>query len=164
MNSASGTFSVFARPGPVPVRLVQPVPGKTRASCDGKRGKRLLCSPNEDFGRGTKEELGIFEALFKGVSTQFGTRTIEKSFEKPECFFCQSLQNLRLGSINFVRKEKRLFDPVAWSRSIMLGFRQTHHLDRSCCVFDRHIIWLDHVVFDRHIFWLDHVVFSTDAP
>jgi hypothetical protein len=40
-----------------------------------------LCFPNEDFGRGTKEELRIFEALFKGVSTQLRARTIEKSFE-----------------------------------------------------------------------------------
>jgi hypothetical protein len=45
---------------------------------------------------GTKEALRIFEALFKGVSTQLGARTIEKSFENPELFFCQSLQNLRL--------------------------------------------------------------------
>ncbi len=37
------------------------------------------------------------------------------------------------------------------SRSIMLCFRQTHHhLDRSYCVFDRHIS-------------IDHVVFSTDT-
>ena len=45
----------------------------------------------------TKRRFWIFEALFKGVSTQFGARTIEKSFENQEFFFCQSLQNLRLG-------------------------------------------------------------------
>jgi hypothetical protein len=43
----------------------------------------------------------IFEALFKGESTRFGPRTIEKSVENPHFIFCSSLQNLRLGSINF---------------------------------------------------------------
>jgi len=47
----------------------------------------------------TKEEIRIFEALFKGVSTRFGLRTIEKCFENPDFFFCHSFQNLRLGSI-----------------------------------------------------------------
>jgi len=48
---------------------------------------------------GTKEEIRIFEALFKGVSTRFGLRTIEKSIENPDFLFCSSFQNLRLGSI-----------------------------------------------------------------
>ncbi len=37
--------------------------------------------------------------------------------------------------------------------NIMLCFRQTHHLDRSCCVAG---------AFDRHLISIDHVVFSTD--
>ena len=41
----------------------------------------------------------MFEALFKGVSTRFGLRTIEKSVENPDFIFCSSFQNLRLGSI-----------------------------------------------------------------
>jgi hypothetical protein len=35
---------------------------------------------------GTKEELLIFEALFKCVSSRFGLRTIEKCFENPGFF------------------------------------------------------------------------------
>jgi hypothetical protein len=49
----------------------------------------------------TKDEMRIFEALFKGGSTQFGPRTIEKCFENPHFIFCYSFQNLRLGSIKF---------------------------------------------------------------
>jgi hypothetical protein len=45
----------------------------------------------------------IFNALFKGVSTQFGPCSIEKSVENPDIIFCSSFQNLRLGSINFVK-------------------------------------------------------------
>jgi len=48
---------------------------------------------------GTKDEIRIFEALFKGVSTRFGLRTIENSVENPDFIFCSSFQNLRLGSI-----------------------------------------------------------------
>ena len=49
----------------------------------------------------TKDEIRISkEALFKGVSTRFGLRTIEKSIENPDFIFCSSFQNPRLGSIN----------------------------------------------------------------
>ncbi len=48
---------------------------------------------------GTKDEIRIFEELFKGVSTRFGLRTIEKSVENPDFIFCSPFQNLRLGSI-----------------------------------------------------------------
>jgi hypothetical protein len=47
----------------------------------------------------TKDEMRLFEALFKGVSTRFWLRTIENPFENQEVIFCQSFQNLRLGSI-----------------------------------------------------------------
>jgi hypothetical protein len=51
---------------------------------------------------GTKDEIRISkEALFKGVSTRLGLRTIEKAMENPDFVFCQSFQNLRLGSITF---------------------------------------------------------------
>jgi hypothetical protein len=50
---------------------------------------------------GTKEEIRIFEALFKGVSTRFGLRIVEKSIENLDFICCQSFQNLRLGSIKF---------------------------------------------------------------
>jgi hypothetical protein len=49
---------------------------------------------------GTKNEIRIFEALFMGVSTRFGLGNIEKSVENMDFIFCQSFQNLRLGSIN----------------------------------------------------------------
>jgi hypothetical protein len=41
----------------------------------------------------------IFEALFKGVSTQFGPRAIEMSIENPHLIFCSAFQNLRLGGV-----------------------------------------------------------------
>jgi hypothetical protein len=43
----------------------------------------------------------MFEALFKGVSTLFGLRTIEKSVENLDFIFCSAFQNFRLGSVNF---------------------------------------------------------------
>ncbi len=53
---------------------------------------------------GTKNEIRISkEALFKGVSTRFGLRTIEKSVENLDFVLCSSFQNLRLGSIKLVR-------------------------------------------------------------
>ena len=59
--------------------------------------------PNEDLEGLTKEEIRIFEALLKGVSTRFGLRTIAKYIENLDFIFCQSFQNLRLGSIKFDR-------------------------------------------------------------
>ena len=45
------------------------------------------------------------------------------------------------------RRESATPCNMAWYKCrIMLCFRQTHHLDCSCCVFDRHIIWIEHVV------------------
>jgi hypothetical protein len=49
---------------------------------------------------GTKDEIRIFAALFKGVSTRFGLLTVEKCCENPDFIFCSSFQNLRLGSIH----------------------------------------------------------------
>jgi hypothetical protein len=47
----------------------------------------------------SNDEIRTFEAPFKGVSTRFGQRTIEKCFENPDLIFCSSFQKLRLGSI-----------------------------------------------------------------
>jgi hypothetical protein len=56
---------------------------------------------------GTKEEIRISkEALFKGVSTRFGLRTVEKYIENPDVICCSSFQNLRMGSINLHRDVK----------------------------------------------------------
>jgi hypothetical protein len=52
---------------------------------------------------GTKDEIRMFEALFKGVSTRFGKIATEKSVENPDFIFCSSFQNLRLGSIYLTR-------------------------------------------------------------
>ena len=60
------------------------------------------CSPNEDVGSVNKKmKCGFSKDCSKDVSTQFGTRTFEKSVEKPDFFICSSFQNLRLGSIGF---------------------------------------------------------------
>ena len=59
----------------------------------------------------TKGEIKIFDIPFKGVSTRFGLQTIEKYIENLDFIFCQSFQNLRLGSIHFdknVNHESRL--------------------------------------------------------
>ncbi len=53
---------------------------------------------------GTKDEIQIFEALFKGVSTRFGLRIVEKSVENPDFIFCSSFPHLRLRSINIVTR------------------------------------------------------------
>jgi hypothetical protein len=47
----------------------------------------------------TKGEIKIFDIHLKGVSTRFGLQTIEKYIENLDFIFCQSFQNLRLGSI-----------------------------------------------------------------
>jgi hypothetical protein len=52
---------------------------------------------NEDLGRMNKDTIRIStEALFKGVSTRFGLRTIEKYIENLDFIFCSSFPNLRL--------------------------------------------------------------------
>ncbi len=57
---------------------------------------------------GTKDEMRISkEALFKGVSAQFGTRAIEKTLETPHLIFCSAFQNLRLGGVKLGRMHKR---------------------------------------------------------
>jgi hypothetical protein len=61
--------------------------------------RQMYPSQTKILEGGTKDEIRIFEALFKGVSTPFGLRTIEKSVENPDFIFCSSFQNLRLGSI-----------------------------------------------------------------
>ena len=58
----------------------------------------------------TKEEIRIFEALFKGVSTRFGLRTIEKCFENPDFLFCHSFQNLRLGGVKFMLPQTKILE------------------------------------------------------
>jgi len=62
---------------------------------------RIYPSQTKILEGGTKDEIRMFEAIFKGVSTRFGQLTIEKLVENPDFTFCSSFQNLRLGSIEF---------------------------------------------------------------
>jgi hypothetical protein len=69
--------------------------------CQSFRNRiRILCRPNEEGL--TKEEIRIFDALFKGVSTLFGPRTIEAYIENLDFLFCQSFHNLRLVGIKML--------------------------------------------------------------
>ncbi len=57
----------------------------------------ILSPPNEDLGRMNKRWNPDFRRSVKGVSTRFWLRTIEKYIENPDCIFCSSFPNLRLG-------------------------------------------------------------------
>jgi len=68
---------------------------------------------------GTKDEIRISkEALFKGVSTQIGPRSIEKCFlRNPHFAFCSSFQHLRLGGVKLraVLKERACESRCRWA-------------------------------------------------
>jgi hypothetical protein len=58
----------------------------------------------------------IFEALFKCVSNQLGARTIEKSIENPELFFCPIPPKYSFGRVkldsqlhNFIPPKRRFY-------------------------------------------------------
>ena len=63
---------------------------------------KVYASQTKILERVAKDEMRVLGALFKGVSTQLGPRTIEKCFENPHFIFCSSFQkrSLRLGSIH----------------------------------------------------------------
>ncbi len=46
---------------------------------------------------GTRDEMRMFDAFFKVVSTLFGPLTIEKCIEHPHFISCSSFPNIRLG-------------------------------------------------------------------
>jgi len=71
--------------------------------------KELYAPQTKILEGGTKEEIRIFEALFKDVSTKFGPLTIERVNRNPDFLFCSSFQNLRLGSIKIERNHRILF-------------------------------------------------------
>jgi hypothetical protein len=54
------------------------------------------------YEKGDKKIDTLFDIHFKGVSTRFGLQTIEKYIENLDFIFCQSFQNLRLGSIKLL--------------------------------------------------------------
>ena len=91
----------------------------------------------------TKDEMRLFEALFKGVSTRFWLRTIENPFENQEVIFCQSFQNLRLGSIllfilpksSFGRdKIISLFSTTVLSRYVSCSEVESEHGEQTSTV------------------------------
>ncbi len=80
-----------------------------------KRKSGFLCSQTKIWDGGTKDEIRISkEALFKGVSTRFGLRTIEQSVETPDFIFCSSFPNLRSGSITFQWLEAQIEYSRPW--------------------------------------------------
>jgi hypothetical protein len=50
----------------------------------------------------------VFEVLFKEVSTRFGRPMIENSFKNACATICSAVQNLRLGTIKFVKNGDEL--------------------------------------------------------
>ncbi len=74
--------------------------------CDNKKSKCLGLKKCPNYPSQTKILEGrtnisecIFEALFKGVSTRFGRRTVEKCFENAFWKVCPAFRNLRLGGV-----------------------------------------------------------------
>ncbi len=63
-----------------------------------KSASKFIHSKRRILDGWTKDEIRMFEALFKGVSARFGLRIVEKSVETPDFIFCSSFQNLRLGA------------------------------------------------------------------
>jgi len=55
----------------------------------------------------------VFEALFKGVSTRFGLRIVEKCFENALGYIRSTFQNLRLGSIRLSKRRGLVALPTA---------------------------------------------------
>ena len=75
---------------------------------DGRKEQRIVLSSHvckvhapqtKILQRVTKDDMRVLEVLFKGVSTGFGLRTIEKYLENPHFIFCSVFQNLRLEII-----------------------------------------------------------------
>jgi len=84
---------------------------------------KLYAHQTKIWEGGTKDEIRIFEALFKGVSTRCWIRTIEKTVENPDFIFCSSFPNLRLGGINLLQKTMaHPRKPNTSHRSMILSF------------------------------------------
>jgi hypothetical protein len=64
---------------------------------------RYMAPQTKILEGGTKDEMRLFEALFKGESTRCGQ--LEKCFEKSHFIFCSSFQNLRLGGVKLFEKD-----------------------------------------------------------
>ena len=83
-------------------------------------GCELYAPQTKIWEGGTKDEMQMFDTLFKGVSTHFGPLTLEKCVEHLHFIFCSTFPNLRLGSINL--------------RYFFVRY--------MACEFDRHIVML----------------------
>jgi hypothetical protein len=113
--------------------------------------------PNEDFGRPNQPSGTRFRSIFKGVSTLFGLRIVEKCFENALRTVGSAFQNLRLGSINLPNPAWR-FSQVLYStwlhpfvaraapyRVVSTGFRRpptpttpTRNRRRACSCSPHH--------------------------
>ena len=85
-----------------------------------KHFKELYVSQTKILEDQTNGRACDFEVLFKGVSTRFGRRTVEKCIENTRSIFCSVFQNLRLGGINWQslsQKTQCQYQPV-WRTKI----------------------------------------------
>jgi hypothetical protein len=79
-------------------------PGKTDPTGRARMSCKVYSSQTKNFEGRTKDWVGLFEVLFKGLSTLFGQLTTEKCVEETHPIFCSAFQNLRLGSIKLLQK------------------------------------------------------------
>jgi len=92
----------------------KPVVGNSSPLLDESPFRKIYPSQTTILEGWTKDEIRMFEALFKGVSTRFGLRTIEKSVENPDFIFCSSFRNIRLGSMKLLQKIVATWDAICW--------------------------------------------------
>jgi hypothetical protein len=60
---------------------------------------RIYAPQTKILEGGTKDEMQMFDTLFKGSWPKLSTHTLEKGVEHLHFIFCSAFQNLRLGSI-----------------------------------------------------------------
>jgi len=85
------------------MRIFEPL-FKGASTLFGLRFREIYPSQTKILEGRTNLSECVFEALFKGVNARFRRRNVEKCFENAFWKVCQAFQNLRLGSIKFIRK------------------------------------------------------------
>ena len=129
---------------------VNPLTKKTYClpSCGPSTPKKLYPFQTKILEGWTKDEIRIFDWLFKGVGTLFGRRTIEKSVENLDFICCSSFQNLCLGSINLVVKVVRYLPNPAWvSRMATCNDGMCNFWNENECLHqDIYRIYIEHLV------------------
>jgi hypothetical protein len=84
---------------------------------------QLYTSQTKILEGGTKDEIRMFETLFKGVSTRFGRRTIEKSM-LPKRRFWKEEQKMKSGfstDFSMVRGPNRVLTPLKSASNIRIS-------------------------------------------